>query len=134
MFEAKLEEISEFKGINALKFSAKFGKLTMVSLEIPSNLSINSCAKLGFKSSEVVIATQKLQDCSLSNEIPSVIEEIKIGEILCVIRLKTLNSGQNGEIFESIITANSAKRLNLKLNLAVFAYIKATSLFIDEIL
>ena len=35
MIEAKLEEINEFKGINALKFGAKFGKLTMVSLEIP---------------------------------------------------------------------------------------------------
>ena len=30
MIEAKVEEINEFKGINALKFGAKFGKLTMV--------------------------------------------------------------------------------------------------------
>ena len=131
MIEAKVEEINEFKGINALKFSAKFGKLTMVSLEIPANLSINSCVKLGFKSSEVILSLEKLQNCSLSNEIGCIIQNITIGEILSVVNLKALNSD---DIFESIITTASAKRLNLSQNLQIYAYIKATSLFIDEVL
>ena len=131
MIEAKLEEINEFKGINALKFGAKFGKLTMVSLEIPTNLSINSRVKLGFKSSEVILSLEKLQNCSLSNEIGCIIQNITIGEILSVVNLKALNSD---DIFESIITTASAKRLNLSQNLQIYAYIKATSLFIDEVL
>ncbi|MBP5778616.1 MAG: hypothetical protein J6W17_01450, partial [Campylobacter sp.] len=109
MIEAKVEEINEFKGINALKFSAKFGKLTMVSLEIPANLSINSRVKLGFKSSEVILSLEKLQNCSLSNEIGCIIQNITIGEILSVVNLKALNSD---DIFDIIITTASAKRLN----------------------
>ena len=131
MIEAKVEEINEFKGINTLKFGAKFGKLTMVSLEIPTNLSINSRVKLGFKSSEVILSLEKLQNCSLSNEIGCIIQNITIGEILSVVNLKALNSD---DIFESIITTASAKRLNLSQNLQIYAYIKATSLFIDEVL
>lgn len=131
MIEAKVEEINEFKGINALKFGAKFGKLTMVSLEIPTNLSINSRVKLGFKSSEVILSLEKLQNCSLSNEIGCIIQNIVVGEILSVVNLKALNSD---DIFESIITTASAKRLNLSQNLQIYAYIKATSLFIDEVL
>ena len=131
MIEAKLEEINEFKGINALKFSAKFGKLTMVSLEIPANLSINSRVKLGFKSSEVILSLEKLKNCSLSNEIGCIIQNIAIGEILSVVKLKALNSD---DIFESIITSASAKRLNLSQNLQIYAYIKATSLYVDEVL
>lgn len=130
MFEAKVSEIYEFNGLSAVKFTTKFTKLTMVSLEIPRGISLESAVKIGFKSSEVIIATQKLQNCSLSNEIPCVIQEAKFGEILTSVKLKT----SSDEIFESIITTNSAKRLNLKSNLSVFAYIKATSLFIDEIL
>ena len=131
MIEAKLEEINEFKGINALKFGTKFGKLTMVSLEIPANLSINSLVKLGFKSSDVILSLEKLKNCSLSNEIGCIIQNITIGEILSVVNLKALNSD---DIFESIITTASAKRLNLSQNLQIYAYIKATSLFIDEVL
>ena len=103
----------------------------MVSLEIPANLSINSRVKLGFKSSEVILSLEKLQNCSLSNEIGCIIQNITIGEILSVVNLKALNSD---DIFESIITTASAKRLNLSQNLQIYAYIKATSLFIDEVL
>ena len=131
MIEAKVCEINEFKGISSLKFATEFGKLTMVSLEIPANLSLNSRVKVGFKSSEVILSTEKLQNCSLSNEIGCIIQNIDIGEILCVVKLKALNSD---DIFESIITTASAKRLNLSQNLQIFAYIKATSIFIDEIL
>ena len=74
MIEAKVEEINEFKGISSLKFATEFGKLTMVSLEIPANLSLNSRVKVGFKSSEVILSLEKLQNCSLSNEIGCIIQ------------------------------------------------------------
>ena len=131
MIEAKVCEINEFKGISSLKFATEFGKLTMVSLEIPANLSLNSRVKVGFKSSEVILSLEKLQNCSLSNEIGCVIQNIAIGEILSVVNLKALNSD---DIFESIITSASAKRLNLSQNLQIYAYIKATSLYVDEVL
>ena len=131
MIEAKVCEINEFKGISSLKFATEFGKLTMVSLEIPANLSLNSRVKVGFKSSEVILSLEKLQNCSLSNELGCVIQNIAIGEILSVVKLKALNSD---DIFESIITSASAKRLNLSQNLQIYAYIKATSLYVDEVL
>ena len=131
MFEAILVDINEFKGIAALKFKSKFGEIFMVSLEPPKNLQTGKSAKLGVKSSEIILSTEKLKSCSLSNEIGCIIQNIDIGEILCVVKLKALNSD---DIFESIITTASAKRLNLSQNLQIYAYIKATSLFIDEVL
>ena len=77
------------------------------------------------------MSLEKLKNCSLSNEIGCIIHNITIGEILSVVNLKALNSD---DIFESIITTTSAKRLNLSQNLQIYAYIKATSLFIDEVL
>lgn len=129
IFKAKITKISQKDDINSLEFCAGELKLKMLALEIPASLQISQDVGLGFKSSDVIIALNSLENCSLSNEIKAKIIRLDTGEILSVVRL------ENSEgIFESIITTASAKRLNLSENLSVFCYIKATALYISEIL
>jgi len=127
-FNAKITEIRQNSGICFIKFNSNFGEFAMLGLEIPNGISNDKEAVLNFKSSDVIISREKLQNCSLTNEIKAEILDIRKDEILACIRLKIKNF-----IFESIISANSANRLKLAIGDEIFAYIKATSLFIESI-
>ncbi|RMD45877.1 MAG: transporter, partial [Aquificota bacterium] len=67
-------------------------------------------------------------EISLSNRIETTVKDIKKGKILTQLRL----SFSNKEI-TSIITTESAKRLNLKVGDKVVAFIKANEVSLMEI-
>ncbi|WP_069637984.1 TOBE domain-containing protein [Campylobacter pinnipediorum] len=129
MIKAVVDNIKTFDDVSLVKFSIDEDLfLSMLSLDNVS-LKPKDKVKLGFKSSNVSISTNKLENFSIKNEIYCKIIDLQIGEILSVILLRYKDIE-----FESIITSKSAKRLNLKLNDMVFAYIKSTSIYISEIL
>ena len=97
----------------------------MLSLENMQNLKIGDEVRLGFKSSDVFVATSPLLNCSVSNEIKVRISDIQKGEITSSLHL---NAGKFE--FESIISTASLKRLNLAPGDQIYAYVKATSLYI----
>lgn len=129
MIRAKVTAITSKQSVSFLEFDAKNLKLFMLGLSDFSELKVGDEVILGFKSSDVIIASKPLQNCSLANEIKAKISDINIGEIISVIELKRDNF-----CFESMITTASLKRLNLKKTDEIYAYIKATSLHISEIL
>lgn len=126
--EFRVKKIQTHENVSLIDFECGELRLRMLGLETPKNLSINSLVKLSFKSSDVIISKTPLNS-SLSNEIKAKIKNMDIGEILSVVRL----CYEDFE-FESIITTNSLKRLELKKENEIYAYIKATSLSIGEIL
>ena len=97
----------------------------MLSLENLQNLKIGDEVRLNFKSSDVFVATSPLLNCSVSNEIKAQISDIQRGQITSSLHL---NAGKFE--FESIISTASLKRLNLALGDQIYAYVKATSLYI----
>ena len=100
--------------------------LFMLVLNEASKFALNDEINLGFKSSDVILAKDKLSNSSLENELKCVIEAINFGEILSVISLKC------GEIyFEAIISNHALKTMNVGENDEVFAYIKSTSIHIS---
>lgn len=99
----------------------------MVAIGIASKLELGEWVDCEVKSSDVIVSKTKLKDCSLSNEIECVIKEMEVGEILTSLVL-----GAKDFTLNSIITSNSARRLNLKLGERVYAYIKATQIYIKE--
>ncbi|QPI00052.1 hypothetical protein G5B97_08110 [Campylobacter concisus] len=110
----------ELKGLNLE------ANLFMLVLNEASKFALNDEINLGFKSSDVILAKDKLSDSSLENELKCVIEAINFGEILSVISLKC------GEIyFEAIISNHALKTMNVGENDEVFAYIKSTSIHIS---
>jgi molybdenum import ATP-binding protein modC len=125
MIKAKISAIEQTGGVSVFEFSAENLSLKMLSLENLQNLKIGDEVRLGFKSSDVFVATSPLLNCSVSNEIKAQISDIKKGQITSSLHL---NAGEFE--FESIISAASLKRLNLALGDQIYAYVKATSLYI----
>ena len=125
MIKAKISAIEQTGGVSVFEFSAENLRLKMLSLENLQNLKIGDEVWLGFKSSDVFVATSPLLNCSVSNEIKAQISDIQRGQITSSLHL---NAGEFE--FESIISAASLKRLNLALGDQIYAYVKATSLYI----
>ena len=110
----------ELKGLNLE------ANLFMLVLNEASKFALDDEIDLGFKSSDVILAKDKLSNNSLENELKCVIEAINFGEILSVVSLKC------GEIyFEAIISNHALKTMNIGENDEVFAYIKSTSIHIS---
>lgn len=125
MIKAKISAIDENDGVSVFEFNAANLSLKMLSLENLQNLKIGDEVRLNFKSSDVFVATSQLLNCSVSNEIKAQISSIQKGQITSSLHL---NAGEFE--FESIITTASLKRLNLSLGDQIYAYVKATSLYI----
>ena len=110
----------ELKGLNLE------ANLFMLVLNEASKFALDDEISLGFKSSDVVLAKNKLDASSLENELKCVVQAINFGEILSIISLKC------GEIyFEAIISNHALKTMNVGENDEVFAYIKSTSIHIS---
>ena len=125
MIKAKISAIEQTGGVSVFEFSAENLSLKMLSLENLQNLKIGDEVWLNFKSSDVFVATSPLLNCSVSNEIKAEISDIQKGQIISSLHL---NAGKFE--FESIISTASLKRLNLALGDQIYAYVKATSLYI----
>ena len=125
MIKAKISATEQTGGISVFEFSAENLSLKMLSLENLQNLKIGDEVWLNFKSSDVFVATSPLINCSVSNEIKAEISNIQKGQITSSLHL---NAGKFE--FESIISTASLKRLNLALGDQIYAYVKATSLYI----
>ena len=125
MIKAKISAIEQNDGVSVFEFSAENLSLKMLSLENLQNLKIGDEVWLNFKSSDVFVATSPLLNCSVSNEIKAQISSIQKGQITSSLHL---NAGEFE--FESIISAASLKRLNLAPGDQIYAYVKATSLYI----
>ena len=125
MIKAKISAIDENDGVSVFEFNTANLSLKMLSLENLQNLKIGDEVRLNFKSSDIFVATSPLLNCSVSNEIKAQISSIQKGQITSSLHL---NAGEFE--FESIITTASLKRLNLSLGDQIYAYVKATSLYI----
>ena len=125
MIKAKISAIEQNDGVSVFEFSAENLSLKMLSLENLQNLKIGDEVRLSFKSSDVFVATSPLLNCSVSNEIKAQISDIQKGQITSSLHL---NAGKFE--FESIISTASLKRLNLAPGDQIYAYVKATSLYI----
>ena len=125
MIKAKISAIEQNDGVSVFEFSAENLSLKMLSLENLQNLKIGDEVRLGFKSSDVFVATSPLLNCSVSNEIKAQISDIQRGQIT-----SSLHRNAGKFELESIISTASLKRLNLALGDQIYAYVKATSLYI----
>ncbi|WP_419770990.1 MAG: TOBE domain-containing protein [Candidatus Marinarcus sp.] len=80
------------------------------------------------KSSSVLVTTDMTLTISARNKLQGVIENILLGEVsgeVCI------NVGNNDTIV-SVITANSIKKLNIKMGNSISAIIKATDVIIGK--
>jgi len=126
--KASVTSIDSFDGITVVGFKAGREALTMMSLELDKSLQTGSEVILAVKATTVSLAREKSALLSISNQLPVQISSIAKGELLSSVKLSF-----DGTLIESIITKNSAVRMDLKPEDEIVALIKASDLAISEI-
>jgi molybdopterin-binding protein len=127
--KAKVTSIDTFENINVVGFTAGEETLAMMALELDSSLQIGSVVILALKATTISLAREKNAMLSISNQLPVRIQSIDDGTLLSSVKLLF------GDILmESIITKNSAVRMDLKADDEIVALVKASDLAIAEIL
>ena len=101
----------------------------MMSLELNKDITIGKKVELIVKPTNIIISKNFIEDISLSNQTLAKIVAIENGELLSSISLKIGDT-----TFESIITKESSKRLDLQEGNIVNILIKASDLSILRVL
>lgn len=126
--KAVVTNIDNLDSLNIVGFDYKGVNLSMMSLDL-HNVQIGTKVILTVKASDVAIAKEFDGLISLSNEIKGEITKLNMGKLLCSLQISS-----SGDTITSIITTKSAKRMNLKLNDSVTAFVKASSLSIKKVI
>ena len=126
---ATIKTINNVENLNIVEFDFFGTILKMMSLDLNSDVQIGKKVKLSVKPTNISLAKKISGEISLSNQIVATIQDIENGELLSSISLKT-----NDFLLESIITVDSAKRMNLQIGNEVIILIKASDLSIEEVL
>ena len=125
---ARVKDIKTKDNLNIVEFDFNNILLKMMSLELHKEVKLESKVKLLVKPSNVIISKNYIEDISLSNQTLAKIVAIENGELLSSISLEIGDT-----TFESIITKESSKRLDLQEGNIVNILIKASDLSIEEI-
>ena len=126
---ATIKKISTVDNLNIVEFDFHGNILKMMSLDLGKEVQVGKKVILSVKSTNVSLAKNLSGDLSFSNKIVAIIENVENGILLSSITLKI-----NDTYIESIITADSSKRMQLQENDSVTILIKASNLSIEEIL
>ena len=126
---ARVKDIKTIDSLNIVEFDFNNITLKMMSLELHKEVKLESKVKLLVKPSNVIISKNYIEDISLSNQTLGKIVAIENGELLSSISLEIGDT-----TFESIITKESSKRLDLQEGNIVNILIKASDLSILRVL
>ena len=125
-----VSKIESCDNLHIVQFDFNGQILTMMSLELSDAVKVGSKVVLAIKPTHVAIGKGSLGSLSYSNQLKCKIDTIENGKLLVSL---VLNLGDD-VLIESIITKNSANRLELKDLDDVTAIIKASDISISEIL
>ncbi len=123
--KAIITEIKKHQNISALSFNALNSTMSMVALELDENLQIGTKVLLKAKATNISLAKEIQNELSISNQLQGEVFEVSNGTVLCSVKIKIGES-----VLESIITQNSASRMDIKVGDTIIALIKATDVSI----
>ena len=126
---ATIKNIRNVDSLNIVEFGFYNHTLKMVSLNLNKEITLNKKVKLSIKPTNILIAKNLQGEISISNQLKAKIAKVENGELLSSILLKVEDT-----ILESIITVDSSKNMNLVEDEEVLILIKASDLFIQEVI
>lgn len=126
---ATIKNIRNVDSLNIVEFGFYNHTLKMVSLNLNKEITLNKKVKLSIKPTNILIAKNLQGEISISNQLKAKIVKVENGELLSSILLKVEDT-----ILESIITVDSSKNMNLIEDEEVLILIKASDLFIQEVI
>jgi len=129
MIKAKVLDIQNEQNLHIVKFDFNGTILKMMSLELNKKIKIGVEVILNIKSTHMALAKKFSGVVSYSNHIKAVVDDVENGKLLSSIKLKV-----NDTILESIITADSSKRMNIQKDDGITIMVKASEISILEVL
>ncbi|MDR0579484.1 MAG: transporter [Campylobacteraceae bacterium] len=126
---ASVVEIIGKQEVHIVRFDHFGQQLAMMSLELPRHLKTGDDVILSIKPSSVGIAKNHSGEFSFSNKLHVKIAKLDVGGILCLAKLEM----KSGFYIESLLTAESAKRMNLNVTDEVSAFFKASELSLYKV-
>lgn len=128
LIHAKIQNILSEQSLSITQLDFAGHTLKMMSLSL-SELKSGDKVILSVKPTNVAIGKSFFGNVSYSNQFRAKIIKIDNGKLLSSIKLEFEKS-----IIESIITLDSAKKMDLKVDDEVTIFIKASDLFINEVI
>ncbi|MBU1659678.1 TOBE domain-containing protein [bacterium] len=126
---ARVVQIESMDGLTIVNFDFFGTTLCMMSLDLSADVQAGVQVRLSAKSTHIAIAKDFSGLVSYSNMFEAKIVSVENGQLLSRVHLSV-----KGVPFESLITLNSSKRMNLQANDDVTLFIKASELSIKEVL
>jgi len=125
---AKILEIKYIDSLYCIRLDMDGYILTMISLDISFAIQAKQLVSLNIKPTSIAIAKNLHGVLSCSNQLEAQIISIENGTLLSsiILRIGTIE-------FESIITLDSCKQMNLQLNDLVIVLVNANEIYIDEV-
>lgn len=128
-FKATVSHIESEDVLHIVKFDFQGTALSMMSLELSKEIKVGTEVILTIKSTYIALAKELKGMLSYSSIIPAEIKKIDNGKLLSSITLDA-----HGYQLESIITAQSSKRMSLLVGDKVHMLIKASELSIVKVI
>ncbi|XPV68523.1 MAG: TOBE domain-containing protein [Halarcobacter sp.] len=126
---ATISQIDNIDNLNIVQFEFNNQTLKMMSLDLNDNIVKNQKVILTVKPTHIAIGKNFSGELSYSNQIKATIDDIEKGELLVNVISKV--AGIN---LQSIITASSANRMNLKKEDEIILLIKASDISILDVI
>ena len=126
---AHVQNIENLQNLNIVSFTCKETTLKMMSLDLSDNIQQGTKVMLTCKPMAIALAKNLQGEISYANRLHVTIISIETGELLCALKLQFEEF-----VLESIITADSCKRMRLQTGDKVTALIKSSDLSIKKVL
>ncbi|MBC8237339.1 MAG: TOBE domain-containing protein [Helicobacteraceae bacterium] len=126
---ARIKKIQSIDNLNIVTFDFNGIDLKMMSLGLHDEVQVGKKAALSIKPSSVAIAKEFSGSISYANKIHASIVAVNNGELLSSVTLQA-----NGNEFESLITLEVSKKMDLAVGDVVVALLQASELSISEII
>ena len=126
---ATIKDIKSCDSLNIVQFSYHSDILSMMSLELSEHIKIGTKVKLTIKSTHISIAKDLKGSISFENKLSTKITNIENGELLSSITLEYFDT-----FLEVIVTKETIKNMDLKVNDDIIAFVQMSELSISEII
>ncbi len=122
-----IEGIESMETLNLVRFSVGSEQLKMISLELDEQMVEGAEVLLGAKATNIAIAKDIQGELSISNQLHSRVLSLQMGKLLCKVDFEYM-----GQKLQSVITRDSALRMQLQSGDQIIALIKSSELSVVE--
>ena len=126
---AQITRIDTVENLTIVQFDVEGDNLAMMSLGLGDEIGVGTVVKLAVKATNIALGKDLGGSLSYANQVPVTVENIENGVLLSAVTVKHADTA-----LEAVITADSLKKMDLRIGEKVTALIKASEIYIQEVI